>query len=951
MTTAMSPRNMLIAGAVLVLLNLAALAPLATGAVEGAVEDNFASFTKDSACADAACTTAEGDWAVSTSSRDFYGYSITNLADVMGSGAAPEYEKVGPVTYDITTTKTITGYDAEAGELTYNSVKSFACAADTAVACDTPVSQLNIAFQTQVIGATGLAINGIMDMTKAGFATANLANDLENMQAGIATASTMQSHIAGMTAFLMSTPGPGMDEANASAMAPNAVADGFWDNFVPGFEAMYGVSPLAIYGLENDTTAAFNTAGLAFTSALGPNQEDIALTTPLGATFMAGHCDAAPTENMTAIGDLVSNGMSEYSGTLIRASLWGYMAMVNETTPDFSTSGIQTTVARDLAMCGGVGLTFLEMGGGDEMWFMDTTGESVNASTRLANLGITHAGDAPMDNMAAMLLLFGRDDDPATEEVDESITGILENDGSAWWGAVDFIQMDAAEAMQTYGLDMTAYGGVMAWIANWLTDQSAIPMLLVDGSDVHMTASLFVNTTFGAEDPLNGGYLDNSLNLGGAWALLGASGGEAVDLNPALSGNALYGPLGLTTSTGSAMFLYGELSGYTPPIDFTTMGPGTPMPWNEATISALYGVDANAAAAMRALMMGPIYGTTSASFVPGYLMSTFGTTPYLTQSFNNWLLGWHDPVNAYLATGNPMDMSVGWMSLETNETYYGSNGVANGDGTSYTICTGEAGDCDQGETLAEDGSTQLSWRNDAMMAATFGLIMPESLVGTTGGFLTGEGDKVDVSGYAIADVTCSSTGEVKGIPVDECTATVTATERNIQANLLETYTLLDATPGALPVYFGSDITLYAEQLSGLIIAGESSSTFYLDTRAHGSQASAPTMADLTPVFEIKSSSTIADDDAETMESAIVQNQDKMMYWTNFDSWIDWVTLLFWLGGIGMIAMGMIGAANAPTENDSLATAAAEEEAKADEAPEEEAEEADDSADEGDEDSE
>ena len=89
------------------------------------------------------------------------------------------------------------------------------------------------------------------------------------------------------------------------------------------------------------------------------------------------------------------------------------------------------------------------------------------------------------------------------------------------------------------------------------------------------------------------------------------------------------------------------------------------------------------------------------------------------------------------------------MSLETNETYYGSPNIANGDGTNYTMCTGEAGDCDQGETLAEDGSTQLSWRSDAMFAATFGLITPESLVGTTGGFLTGTDDKVDVSGYAL----------------------------------------------------------------------------------------------------------------------------------------------------------------------------------------------------------
>ncbi|MGB0237019.1 MAG: hypothetical protein ACPF93_07995, partial [Poseidonia sp.] len=337
------------------------------------------------------------------------------------------------------------------------------------------------------------------------------------------------------------------------------------------------------------------------------------------------------------------------------------------------------------------------------------------------------------------------------------------------------------------------------------------------------------------------------------------------------------------------------------------------------------GVDENVSSAMRLLMMGDaasgkagIYGTTADASVPGYLMSN-GVMPYLTQSFNNWLLGWQDA-----ATGS-------WMSLETNETYFGSGGIANGDGTNYTMCTGEAGDCDQGETLAEDGSTQLSWRNDAMMAATYGLITPESLVGTTGGFLTGDGDKVDVSGYAIADITCPDTSELKGIPVVDCSATVVATERNIQANLLETYTLLDATPGALPVYFGSEISMQAEEISGLIIAGESKSTFFLDTRAHTSQASTPSMSDLVPVFEIHSSSMIEDSDAEEMESAIVQNQDKMTYWTNFDSWIDYVTLLFWVGGIAMIGMGMVGAANAPTDEESTAppTASAEEEEKGD----------------------
>lgn len=529
-----------------------------------------------------------------------------------------------------------------------------------------------------------------------------------------------------------------------------------------------------------------------------------------------------------------------------------------------------------------------------------------------------------IDNTVAMGLLFGGNG----EEVP---TGLLAtNPEGTSFGVANFFAMDADTAKATYMLDDTQYATVYAWVGGWLGSVSSLPMVLLGGTG-EMTAEQFVNVTFGNEDPVNGGYLENSLNLGGVWGM--PEGRENIALDPAVSGNALYGPLGLTTRNGASIFLYGELSGMTPPLNFSTNPPtpGTPMVWDEATIGALYGVDTNAAAAMRALMMGPLYGTTADSFVPGYLMSSFGTAPYLTQSFNNWLLGWHDPVSAFLATGNPADTSVGWTSLESNETYFSSDvlngGVAipNGDGTNYTMCTGEVSTCDKGETLAEDGSTQLSWRNDAMFAATYGLITPESLVGTTGGFLTGTDDKVDVSGYAIADITCDGTSEVKGIPVDDCSATVVATERNIQANLLETYTLLDATPGALPVYFGSDITMQAEQLSGLIIAGESKSTFFLDVRAHGSQASTPSMSDLVPVFEIHSSSMIEDSDAEEMESAIVQNQDKMSYWTNFDSWIDYVTLLFWVGGIAMIGMGMIGAANAPTEEEAKDDAASSDE--------------------------
>ena len=204
-----------------------------------------------------------------------------------------------------------------------------------------------------------------------------------------------------------------------------------------------------------------------------------------------------------------------------------------------------------------------------------------------------------------------------------------------------------------------------------------------------------------------------------------------------------------------------------------------------------------------------------------------------------------------MASGDRAELSGGWASCEGNATYHGSDGVPDGEGTNYKICTGEKPSCDKGEMIEQDGSTQLSWRKDAMFAATYGVLTPEELIGATGGFIVGEGDKVDVSGYAIADLDCAGTSSVKDIPVDVCTASVEPTSRLIQAKLLKTFTLLDATPSALPVYLGSDIEVKSEQLSGLIIAGESTTTFYLDTRDGNDMATPPTMEDMVPVFQIE----------------------------------------------------------------------------------------------------
>jgi len=913
----------LIAGAVMILLNLVLLSPIATSMVEDAVEDNFETYPYDSACADSDCTTAEEDWASSTSDRSYYAWNLTN-ADAVMAGEAPVYEKLGPFDYEITTTRNIIAFDKDAGTLTYDESKVFTCAMDDPEDCNTPITQLNIPFQPQVVGATGMAIEGVMDLTKVGFSAGVMAIELESFSAAKKTADDLEMSYMGIQAGAM-TGGAAVDAATASMMIGVGWYDAFSDYFalINGSEMnnMTGQGEMinyttAIQGLQAEEAAlGVNTAGVTFAgnASVGDlstafdsavfGTENAALTDMQGVLLLAGHCDAMPTEDYdyASVSADLANSPAFTTGVLQRAGVWGFL----------NPSDINATIAMDFAICFGVAGTFSMIhGGADDDWFADAM--AIDASTRLMNyLGVD------IDNTVAMGLLFGG-------HLTEMPTGLLaHNEGKTRFGLAgypgSFMSHTPQSAMENYTLDGAQYGAIATWAGGWLSSATALPMALLGGTGT-MTAEQFVNVTFGNEDPVNGGYLDNSLNLGGAWgtALVPVSeGAPSIALDAAVSGNILYGDLGLTTTTGATLFLYGELTGMTPPIDFATMAPGAPMEWNATTVSALYGVDANAANALRTLMMSVIYG----DFVPELLVDSFGSSgPYMTMPLNNWLYGWFDPVSMMVAA-DPTAPSAGWATLETNETYYGSGGVSTGPASVYVMCTGHNADCEKGEAVSEDGSNELSWRNTNMMNATFGLITVETLDGTTGGFLTGDGDKVNAGGYAITAVTCTGDGEVKGIPVDECSASVDPTTNPITAKLIKSYSLLDAMTPALPVYFGSEINMKAEEISGLIIAGDSTSTFYLDTRIGTDLASTPAMSDLQPVFQIVQGSEIEDGDAEDMESAIVQNQEFMGWWMNFDNGFDYVGLLLYVGGIALVIMHF---AMAGKKDDDLAMAASEE---------------------------
>ena len=73
--------------------------------------------------------------------------------------------------------------------------------------------------------------------------------------------------------------------------------------------------------------------------------------------------------------------------------------------------------------------------------------------------------------------------------------------------------------------------------------------------------------------------------------------------------------------------------------------------------------------------------------VVGLLLNfQYGSGPLTTQSMDNWLYGWSDPVLTGL-----YGAENSWVSLETNATYYGSNGLSTGDYSVYEETTSENG--------------------------------------------------------------------------------------------------------------------------------------------------------------------------------------------------------------------------------------------------------------------
>ena len=895
----MANKNMvfIVVGVMLAGFNMAVVGTVATGAVDGAVQSAFQTYTKDEICANDDCSEVNDDWATSTSERSYYAWNITNSADVRANPTIePQFEQVGPVVYEITAERALVEHDAEEGTISYTQVNKFTWVGGTP--SDTEITNLNILFEPQRVGATSTFIGIVASMTQAGFAAGMIENDMEVGVPSQRTANELDSTLDDLATTLSS------EQVASENMAMQAYTT--W-NSTSEASAAYNMT------LINGSEPTINTwdepdfsDGLefAFRQAADPGDSSvsISLDSKWGPAVFMGIGNPG-----SSISDLMSS--PEENPSMVRATLFGYLAMQNETTPDFAE-----TFARDKAMYALVGSVFASKGGGDANW-ADDMDEVEDRFYEVSGSRISNH-DSLND------ILWGMDGGTPR--------GILVSDsGGLMWG-LGLMLSTAVEnpfaIMLDYNIGISDVAYIGEYAGNWLLGVTNHPMILNGGSGT-LNSTEYLYTQFAGPDPLTGYFASASLNVAGMWGSFigntyGVSGDDVI-LNYSQVDNILYGPMGITTDAVVG-FLYGETTGHTLPVNPTTMVPetgGVELEWNTSLVSQLYDIDENSAAALRYFVHKLMFNTQ----IPNLLGSMFGeettgypgATKWVSHTVDQWLFGWRDPLMALLE-GNSNDLTYGWQSLETNKTFFGSisadapNGVSTGDGTLYKVCTGENPDCDTGETLEQDGSEYLGWRTPEMEADTYGMITNESLAGTSGGFITGEGDLLNLGDYAICSPMQQADSDHLGLLTETWTCHIDGNERLIQGKLINSHSALDIFPGAVPIYFAGDVELKVQPTARIIVAGASESYFYIDMRTMDEQASSsPEMNNMQVIFKIESGGGADAETVELMQSGIVDNQKQFTYWTNFDTdggsfFIDQVTAVIYLAAISFVIMGIIG---------------------------------------------
>ncbi|MEE2759659.1 MAG: hypothetical protein VYA86_06755 [Candidatus Thermoplasmatota archaeon] len=790
-----------IVGILLMGINLAVISPFVMEATDEALSTATV-MTND--------TWEDEEWLNSTSERSFFAWNLSNAAALQsGAETEMEFEKMGPFTYDLTTKREVLYHDEEAGVLTYREYNVYEWS--DGMSGDTQLTNINILFNTQKIGAAGSAIDFGSSFVKGAFTTDMLYIDLSERAPSIWVSD---------------------DITEAGEEAMRAEID--WGNSTSDNTTLHHV----LYDAKDP----------------GDSSVCIALTCDIGPMLMVRL--GAPDDG---------------AGSLARATMFGYTG-----------TNDSETFARDHALYNAINTRFQAHGGGANL--ESASHDSLN--DRLEEMsGRTIEDEATLQN-----LLFG--------EIDGTIVGMLKCDSQKiLCGSTHILQGaqdDPFAVTDEYTLNQQnrfgysdLIGIVSDWAGNWFLSSTKYEMILSGGSGwIH--ADEWFYEAFGSIDPINQEYITLGLNQQGAWGLVY---GDVVDLDSEVTATLFSGPHRITGDFAMD-FLYGEVMGYSVPMDenFIPSPGGTVHVWDEALVAQIYNLDNNSANALRWLFSYTVFD----QFLEPLLETFLDVVPYKTQSVNQWLFGWEDPLS-------------GWVSLEKNATYFGC-GDSDVDGpcstnsaSVYSVYTGAVGGHNPGQIIAEDGDIHLPWRTPARNASAYGLLDPIVQTGAVGSYYDSfQPATANLGGYAVTTSEITGKGSVHGIETQTHTFAVNPLENPIQAKLLAQENVLDIFPGALPVYFGGEVVMQMEPTVDAAIAGDLTSYFYLDTRGIG--AVDPTIDDLQPVFQISQSSSMTEAQSEDFKSLVITNTQPYSYWANLDSgadqmYIDQITMVIWILGI------------------------------------------------------
>ena len=648
-------------------------------------------------------------------------------------------------------------------------------------------------------------------------------------------------------------------------------------------------------------TASLTNSGLDGSMSSGDYDASVINSIFYDASDGSGNCIAITCE----IGPVLIAGMGAPSEevTASRAALYGYSG-------DFAAH-------MDWAVYSLAASKFVEHGGGAEV-----NNQTPQLKERFAEVsGVTISDPATLENLlfnesVGLLTSFEISGIPLPGMV---VGLLLPLQDEAYYDAMTTYQVGLLTI-----IDIAGY--VEPWVGLGLLGSPTEFELILTGSQGTMASNDWWLTAFGDYDPLGGTYIPIGLNRD-SFAGMASLTQEQSDfiLNDE--------DIGLKTSFPGP-FMYGELSGLSLPDS-----EGVQHTWDDAYVAALYGISDDEAHALRDWVANFYFDTV----MPVLLNFVTGNTPYYSMPISNWLYGWDDAVSAYFGF-------FSWNSLETNATYYGSDGISTGDWSVYKMSTeGETmgqrmaqgyinsdgdGLCDfdydaNGNFIGydldcEDGQVygmteHLTWRAPHREEGASGLLSANagndvtSLMGTAGALATpNDPFSLNVAGYAVATTDVGNKETYKGIEMVEHTVNVNPANTQIQGKLIGSSTYVDVIPGALPVYLEANIDLKVEPVTNAIMYGKAKVTFHLDTRGPGSlnpdlsEGSTESM----PVFEIHTFSEIGDEDAKNFTGQVSDNLGPMG-WTNFGGTagtaltaVHTVVALMYVTSIGSLAFGL-----------------------------------------------